>query len=1529
MIKKGTRYLILLLLFMSMCFGADALFVKPVKGLKTLHKKPFSKAAPGHIISFKIPQQIAAEIIDETQHFIAINVHANAIITSVTPTITLDQPLTSTVSPASGATQDFSGGPIQYIVDGATFYSVNLFPAHTLAPICAGTSVLIPGDTPTPPGTLLWQTLNTAGIWVTAPGATNSSPDYQTANLANATNAPKIYSFRRSITVVGTTYDSYYDITVNPSTAISGNTINQPSAANSTFCVSGDPGTITGNPPTGGIGTYTYQWQSSVANGPFTDINGATGPDYAPSTVNVSTVYQRVVTSGNCTAAKTSNKVTITILNGITNNHLFQPATTVYCGRSISSIINGSNPPSGGAGSGTFLYQWQSSTDGVNFTDIPGAGAQGHDYVHPVLTQTTYYQRLAKSGACSTWVKSDNIIVITIQPGLGSNSITAPAVTNFCVAGSPGAITGNAVTGGDGTPLYQWESSPDGGTYTPINGAANQDYTPPSVSATTYYRRSVTSGSCTTPSKSNPVVITITPAVGNNTIQAPATVNYCQSGSPGPIPGSVPNGGNGIYTFAWQSSVNGGPFTDIPNTNVQSYNPGLVSQTTTYQRNVISGPCGMGLYSNQVTITVQPALGGNTLIAPSAGFHCASYAPGPIQDSPPTGGDGANYTYAWQSSPNQAGPYTPIPNSNLRNYDPGVVTKTTYYQRTVTSGLCTTPLASNAIGIFIENALGNNTIQTPAKVTFCEKGSPGFITGSLPTGGDGTNYTYQWQSSVNGGPFTNIPNTNVQTYGPGLITQTTTYQRTAFSGACTTPIISNQVTITIEPKVAGNTITPPSTSTFCINGDPPIMTGSVPTGGDGTNYSYQWQSSADNVHFTDINGATLKDYDSPPISVTTYFQRTVISGSCSLPVASNVVTLTVYNAVANNTITAPPTAVFCQTGDAGPITGSIPVNGDGTYQYRWQSSSTNSNFADIPGANGKDYDPPVLNATMFYQRIVTSGVCTIPVISNVVEIHITPPINANSNIITPPLITNNCTSVDPATIIGNIPTGGDGSASYLYQWESSTDAGTTWTPVQSGGNAPDYDPPPITVSTMYHRNVTSGACTAPVTSNVVTLTIVDSPPDITIKNAAPICSGTTATLSIVSPDASLTYNWYDTPTRDNLLFQGPVFTTPQPLTATQTFYAEASNGTCSSPQLASMQVTVNPLPDVPVLTDAAPTGCNGSPLILHVANPQNGLTYNWYTAATGGTSIFTGPDFTTPVLTADVSYYVDATSGSGCISSSRANADITVYPLPVAVTQGADICPGTTATLTCNTPDPDEVINWYSTATGGSIIFTGNSFTTPVLSTGTTYYAEAVNTVSGCISATRSPAKVQILAPLSPPIVHVSAAVAPEIIFTWAAVPGATAYRVSVDNGASYTDPSTGPDGTSHTVTGLQVGQSVTIIVHALGNSTCETSADSNPVTGIATDPNIDKIYVANAFTPNGDGKNDVIYVHNDNIKSLRFFVYDQWGNMLFESLSQQKGWDGTYKGKTEPVGVYVYYLEAIMNDGQPVTKKGTITLLR
>ncbi len=72
-----------------------------------------------------------------------------------------------------------------------------------------------------------------------------------------------------------------------------------------------------------------------------------------------------------------------------------------------------------------------------------------------------------------------------------------------------------------------------------------------------------------------------------------------------------------------------------------------------------------------------------------------------------------------------------------------------------------------------------------------------------------------------------------------------------------------------------------------------------------------------------------------------------------------------------------------------------------------------------------------------------------------------------------------------------------------------------------------------------------------------------------------------------------------------------------------------------------------------------------------------------------------------------------------------------------------------------------------------------------------------------------------------------------------------------------------------------------------------------------------------------------MVHVHSEGIKTMKFSVYDQWGEMIFSTSNLTDGWDGTFKGTKEPVGVYVYYVSAVMNNGQQVSKRGTITLLR
>jgi gliding motility-associated-like protein len=985
------------------------------------------------------------------------------------------------------------------------------------------------------------------------------------------------------------------------------------------------------------------------------------------------------------------------------------------------------------------------------------------------------------------------------------------------------------------------------------------------------------------------------------------------------------------FSFKWQILTLPNIWNDapVPNSNSDYTTAQLVNNTTapvvyTFRRQInnVNGTT----YDSYTDVTVLPVVANNTIATSGSTTFCVSGDPGTITGSVPTGGDGVNYTYAWQKSEN-GGSFTPIPNTNSENYSPSIITVTTSYLRTVISGDCTVPLSSNPVTITIQNDLGNNTITPPSVVSFCETGSP-VILGSSPTGGDNVNYSYQWQNSTDGIHFNNISGATHQDLGVQVLTETTWYQRIiTSSGSCNTPSTSLTLKISVTPKITNNIITDPRLPPYCVVGNPGTITGPPPTGGNGPGtYSYKWQISTDGgvTYENPLNINNQKDYTTGILTQTTYLRRTASSGACVETSVSTPIIITVYKALANNTLTPPTPAAFCEFGNADPIIGLIPTGGNGSPSYQWQQSpdKVNAPFTNMPGQTGKDFDPPRLTTTMFYRRIVTETTCITPSISDAVEIHITPPITFSS-IQSPPF--SYCVSVDPETLSGSPPQGGDGGNLYQYQWYSSTDDGATWNPINTAIGI-DYNPPTITQTTWFRRDATSGACQVPFPSNIAKIVVNQTPADVSVTAVAPICAGNKVTLSVIAPDPALTYIWYDTPTKDNTLFTGPAYIT-NVLTTTKTFYVEASNGTCPSPTLTSAIVTVNPLPATPSLVTNPISTCQGATATLDILNPQPGITYNWYTTATNGTPVFTNSSFTTPPVNAAITYYVEALNGSGCVSSTRTAVPVSPLQLPTVTATGANICPGQTATVTSDNTDPTVTINWYNTPTGGTSVSTGDSFTTLPVTANITYYAEAVS--GNCVSATRSIAKVQLIQPLPAPVVSVEAAIAPEITFRWAPVTGSSGYQVSTDGGQTFTSPSAGNTGTTHTVSGLQIGQSVTLVVRAIGNSACALSNNSAPVTGVTINPLINQIFVANAFTPNGDGKNDIIYVHNENIKSLKFYVYDQWGEMLYTSQSQQNGWDGTFKGKTEPAGVYIYFVQAIMNDGQQVNKKGTITLIR
>ena len=82
-------------------------------------------------------------------------------------------------------------------------------------------------------------------------------------------------------------------------------------------------------------------------------------------------------------------------------------------------------------------------------------------------------------------------------------------------------------------------------------------------------------------------------------------------------------------------------------------------------------------------------------------------------------------------------------------------------------------------------------------------------------------------------------------------------------------------------------------------------------------------------------------------------------------------------------------------------------------------------------------------------------------------------------------------------------------------------------------------------------------------------------------------------------------------------------------------------------------------------------------------------------------------------------------------------------------------------------------------------------------------------------------------------------------------------------------------------------------------------------------------------FSPNGDGQNDILYVRGAAIKTMNLKIYNRWGQLIFETSTQDVGWDGTFNGQPQPVEAYGYVLNATFIDGTARLLKGNITLLR
>jgi PKD repeat protein len=306
-----------------------------------------------------------------------------------------------------------------------------------------------------------------------------------------------------------------------------------------------------------------------------------------------------------------------------------------------------------------------------------------------------------------------------------------------------------------------------------------------------------------------------------------------------------------------------------------------------------------------------------------------------------------------------------------------------------------------------------------------------------------------------------------------------------------------------------------SNQSICYNTTPALITNTSTASGSIGPYSYQWQSSADSITFTDISGATGIDYQPGALTSNRWYRRAAKTTSGCGPSYSNVVRIKCGAILSAGTIGSPQTICFNGTGSALNFT-ATPTGALGTYTYQWQQSPDSSTWSNISGQTGTTFTPTNVTSVTYYRSLVTSGSCP-SAGSNGVKIKLYSPITGGT-IGSGQTI---CAGYTPAGFTQiSAPSGGPGT--YTFQWQSSTDS-INWNNI-SGATSSSYSSPAVSGLTYFQRLAGNVGCPSG-TSNALKIRTLAKPN--IVFTASNHCFNDPMPLSNTSNISSgtLTYLW--------------------------------------------------------------------------------------------------------------------------------------------------------------------------------------------------------------------------------------------------------------------------------------------------------------------------------------------------------------------------------------------------------------------
>ncbi|MEY4594755.1 MAG: hypothetical protein RIQ47_1165, partial [Bacteroidota bacterium] len=355
-------------------------------------------------------------------------------------------------------------------------------------------------------------------------------------------------------------------------------------------------------------------------------------------------------------------------------------------------------------------------------------------------------------------------------------------------------------------------------------------------------------------------------------------------------------------------------------------------------------------------------------------------------------------------------------------------------------------------------------------------------------------------------------------------------------------------------------------------------------------------------------------------------------------------------------------------------TGTLTLSANSNDALSWYDLATGGSVL----GTGNSYTTASLNSSTTYYLQVGSCPGRIPVQATISSVS-TAPVTTNGTNCGPGSVTLAATATDPVS------------------WYDAASNGNLY------GTGSSFQTPFLNSTTTFYA-VAGTICPSAAVPATATINAAVPP----TASGAQACGPASVTLSAQSPN---TIQWFTALTGGNQVGTGPVFTTPI-LSSTTTYYAQAVS-TCPSVR-TPVTATIISVP-APTGTDAA--HCGPGSVVLSASSLQQ---VTWWTAATGGTQVGTGFTFTTPSLNQTTVYYAQANDGACNSPRTPVTATVTITA-PPTVTNGSR-CGAGSVILTASSSDP---IYWYDAAVGGINVGAGSSFTTPILSSSTTYWAEA------------------------------------------------------------------------------------------------------------------------------------------------------------------------------------------------------------